>query len=148
MLEYVRHILSWWKKPAKKYHSPEYDAYHVMRMIAPPGFISHFMKGDAYKIHPQVGFTVQVPRLDKEWLKHFSVEYKMDEVPERILIDRLELNKYETLLGARLVYAIDTEADRLYYWDSEEFESTAVYFSQRAMQDHLRRLLRLCIKEY
>lgn len=150
MLEYARHVLSWWKKPIKKYHTPEYDVYGVMRLIAPPGFISRFMQIDACKVHPKIGWHVQVPRIDKEWLKDAGVAFKMDELPTepRILTERLEFNKHLTRLGACLVYVIDTETNVLYYWDSEEFESTHTYYSQVAMQKHLRRLMRWFIKEY
>lgn len=130
----------------REYKSPEYDTYHVMRLIAPPGFISHFMKYDACKVRSKQGWHVQVPRLDEKR----TIAYLMDEMDHdpRFLTDRLEFDKYSTALGARLVYVIDTETNRLYYWDNESFESTDRYFSQVAMHNHLRRLLRECIKDY
>ena len=140
----------WRARHKREYRSPKYDTYQVMRLIAPPGFISRFMQADACKVHPKMGWHVQVPRIDKEWLKTAGVAFKMDELPTdpRILTDRLEFNKYLTPLGACLVYVVDMETKVMYYWDSEEFESTHTFYSQVAMHNHLRRLLRECIKEH
>jgi len=149
MLEYVRHLLRvTFKEPVRQYRGPEYDLYEVMRSLLPPGFVSGFMRDDAVKVSPKQGLYIQVARLDEP----ITVAYLMDEDPPtelRHITARLEMSSYRTAFGAHIHYVVDPVTHVMYYSDNHGGPDTQSYhLYSREARNHLRRVMRNCIKDY
>ena len=118
-----------------------------MRSFLPPGFVSGFMRGGV-KLSPKQGLYVQVARLDEP----ITVAFLMDEDPPhepRHLTARLEMSSYRTAFGAHIHYVVDPVTHVMYYSDNHGGPDTQSYhLYSREARNHLRRMMRNCIKDY
>ncbi len=97
---------------------PEYDMHRVKYFIAPPGFVSGFMRSDAIMDDLLLGECFRIARIDeKSFMEAWrdaepgKVALTPDPYTERILVQR-----HTNILGAELRYALDE--GRLYYAES------------------------------
>jgi len=106
------------------------------------------MRDDVVKVGPEQGLYVQVARLSDP----ITVAYLMDELPPeeiRHKTARLEMSSYKTAFGAHLHYVVDPVTHVMYYIDNGGGPGLYSYhFDRRDARDHLRRVMRTCIKEY
>ncbi len=138
-----------WHKPCKPV---EFDMYSLQRCIAPPGYISTFMRKEATKISPIIGPYLQVFRIDPDANLKFTMSYFSD--PEKVTlapepkIDRLRINRFLNAFGAKMRYVIEfnpyPEVPRLYYVDTSNQNQACGKWHAR---DYLKQVMNRCAAE-
>jgi len=129
------------------FHRPcapkDYMASKVQAYIAPPGFVSAFMRDDACTMSPDVGPYLSVYRIGPDAAVKTAWAYP-GEIPPILAnpdykIENLNILEYRNIFGARFRYVIDQcslTGEKLYYVEDSGTEQI------EHPRDHLKECMR------